>query len=306
MNDIIKGCSRRLLSRVKPPFAVLLHCIKNRYATIGGHVYTHKFIKVVICISLVQLVTKKRIIRKPEGFTKELIIRILTKYDRRRFSDLRNELKITKPMLARHLNSLEAQRKISGKKQGREVYYSLTAKQWNRTDTRIHLFSSSLLHFINRELTGGKADEERLQKLSDLDFVQELSAKVSALALFTIIKSYETQEEWYDASKEIVEQLALGGIVYRKLVYPKPGWIAKDELKKNIEVRAKIEGLYQSMRELYPREMKVMEQVCDDPRVLKDPDTGETLFEYAAPPRVFELKTDRKSRSKNKTPLAAG
>jgi DNA-binding MarR family transcriptional regulator len=295
--DLLISASPILLSRVKPRLAS-----EVVVSIIGGHVYTHKFIKVVICLPIVRLVPKKRIIRKPEGVTKELIIRILTKYDKRRFSDLRNDLKITKPMLARHLNGLEAHGKIYAKKEGREVYYSLTAKQWNKTDTRIHLFSSSLHHFINSELTGGKADEARLQKLSDTEFAKELSTKIGALALFTIVKSYETQEAWYGASKEIIEQLAIGGLVYRRLVYPKPGLVSKEELKKNPEVRFKIDRLYQAIRELYPREMKVMEQVYENPKILKDPDSGEKVFEYAAPPTVFEVKMDRKSTSKTGTP----
>jgi DNA-binding MarR family transcriptional regulator len=288
---VIDGTGR-LISRVKPrqspgsSFAI---------EAIGGHEYTHKFIKVVICIPLAGLVAK----RNPEGVTKERIVRILTKHDKRRFSDLRSELNITKPMLARHLDALEAQGKISGKRKGREVYYSLTAKQWSRTDTRIHLFSSSFHHFINNELTGGKADEERLQKLSDSEFAKELSTKLGAFALFTIIKSNETREAWHDASNEVIEQLSLGGIIYRRLVYPKPGLLPKNKLKNNPEVRAKIEGLYGAMRELYPREMKVMEQVYENPKTLKDPDTGEKLFEYAAPPRTFEVKMDRKLTSKS-------
>jgi DNA-binding HxlR family transcriptional regulator len=244
--------------------------------------------------------------RNPEGVTKELIVKILAKHDKRRFSDLRNDLKITKPMLARHLDALKLQGKISAKKEGREVHYSLTSKQWSRTDTRIHLFSSSLHHFINNELTGGKADEERLQKLSDRDFVKEVSTKIGALSLFTIIKSYETQEAWQDACNEFIEQLALGGIVYRRLVYPKPGWLGKDGLKNNTEFRAKIDRLYNAMRELYPREMKVMEQVCENPKILMDPDTGEKLFEYAAPPKVFAVKIDRKSVPKNNAPSPSG
>lgn len=245
--------------------------------------------------TILSLTGKKHVVRNPEGVTKENIVQILTKEGQRRFSDLRSDLGITKAMLARHLDTLTEEGRVSSNRIGREVFYFLTEAEWERSETKINLFSSSLQSFINGEITGWKPDEEMLQKLSDKDFVKTLSTKLGALALFTIIKSNETQEKWYEATNEYVQQLSYGGIVFRRLVYPKPGLVAKDELKAHPEVQARVNRLYKAMRELYPREMRVMEQVCKDPKVLKDPDTGKEIFHYEAPPVVFELPKESRS-----------
>ncbi len=239
---------------------------------------------------------KKKTSRNPEGVTKSKIIQSisLSKEGKKRFSDLKKELSISKPMLAEHLKTLKEEEKITSLRIGREVFYSLTDEEWKRAEIRIALFSSSLFSFINREIEGLKQDEKRLWKISDEQFVNELSGKLGILALFTIIKSYETQDDWYKAAMECIEQLTMGGSIYRRLMYPKPGFLLKDEVKGHPDVKAKIDDIYKAMRKAYPREVKVMEQVCQNPRVLEDPDTGEKLFEYSSPPEIYEFDPKKK------------
>ncbi len=223
----------------------------------------------------------KRIPRQPEGRTKERIIEILGKEPySRRFTDLKNELNISKPVLAEHLNTLKKEGKITYDKVGKEVYYMLTDKAWERLETRISLFSSTITSYINGELTAWTDDVKKLQKLSEKELLTELARKISASILFAQIKSAETNQEWHKAAEHFARDT--DALIKRRIIYPEfDHKIWNKPLSQIDKLKPKIARLYSALRELYPDEVKVLEDVYKNPRELMV--NGELKFRYSKP-----------------------
>jgi DNA-binding transcriptional ArsR family regulator len=235
------------------------------------------------------LVRQKRNKRYPEGYIRNTIIELL-RTNQLRFGDLRKELQISKPVLSEHLHFLLEEGSIISDKKGREIYYSLTSKAWERPDTRISLFTSTIQSYINGEITAWGSDDKKLQKLSEKKILAELARKISACILFTQIKSAETNEEWYKAGERFARDI--DALIKRRIIYPEFDYkIWNEPLGQKDKLKSKIKRLYNALRKLYPEEMKVLEQVYDNPRVFKDPKTGESRWEWGLPRRSVPLKS---------------
>jgi DNA-binding transcriptional ArsR family regulator len=220
------------------------------------------------------LVREKRILRKPEGETKDDIIELLSKApSRQRFTELKNKLGISKPTLAEHLNTLKKEGKITRRRYGKAVYYSLTNKAWESPETRRVVYSSNIMSYVNEAIAG--SEDANLQKLSEKELLKELARKISALILFAQIKGAESGEEWYKTAERVAREIE--SLIKRRIIYPE---IISSELKKDYnpntiwnkplgnfgKLRPKIERLYEALRALYPNEMQVLESVYENPK----------------------------------------
>jgi len=228
-----------------------------------------------------------RSIRYPDGYIKEQIIKWL-RNGPLRFSDLKNSLRISKPVLSEHLKKLEKKEIIFFQRRGREVYYSLMAKAWESPEIRVLSFTSLIHTFIKSSLTDWGKDDKKLHEVSEKDLLRELARKISAAILFTQIKSAETNQ---DFTRSLSRFATDNTLIKRRIIYPDfDEKISNKPLMQFGNLKSKINRLYHALRELYPQEMKVIEQVYKNPRIIKDPLTNKIQIEYQKPPKIYKPK----------------
>lgn len=226
--------------------------------------------------------------------TKQIIIEMIAKHkDGIRWNEIRTELGISKPTLAEHLKELKKDGIIVSEKKGRNSFYKLTKHAWSDVETKIQLFSVSSLSIINKIIAGDS--DSRLQQLNEYDFLEDLSRKIGALALFSILKSVEKNENWYDAATFYLQQPGgAHGLMQRKIVYPEGDMrMMRGSLENVSLLKPKIKKMYNALRKLYPKEITQLEEIYNNPREPMYLETGERPFQWGLPGRSVPLKSVR-------------
>lgn len=230
-----------------------------------------------------------RTIRYPDGYIREQIISLLQNGPLR-FSDLKNNLRISKPVLSEHLKKLNEI--IISQRKGREVYYSLLAKAWETSEVRTLAFTLRIHTYLGSRLTDWGKDDKKLHEVSEKELLRELTRKISAAILFTQIKSAETNQDFASSISHFATDNTL---IKRRIIYPDfDNKIWYKPLIQFTKLKSKINRLYNALRELYPEEMKVLEQVYQNPRILKDPLTNKIQIEVKKPPIFCKPKINEK------------
>ena len=139
---------------------------------------------------------EKRVRRR--GVTKRFIIELIAKHrEGVRWTKLLEETKLSKPGLLTHLKELKKEGIIISERKGKKSFYKLTKHALADFETKIQLFSMSSLSMINKIVAND--NDKRLDRISVKKLVNDLSRYVMGLAMFSILKSIEKNEGWYEA-----------------------------------------------------------------------------------------------------------
>lgn len=111
------------------------------------------------------------------------IVRALLEHKKIRFTELRKELKISKPVLSHHLQVLIKENAIVATQKGRERYYELNENHTKTLEEKFHhLFSSYTIY------------HDLVERDTDLDageLLRWLSSVIGSIYLFFMLKSIE-------------------------------------------------------------------------------------------------------------------
>lgn len=215
--------------------------------------------------------------RKPrrfEGFTQSEIVKLLRKEKNMKFTDLRQRLQISKPVLSKHLSKLEKQKVIESQKKGREKHYMLRSYALKIPERRIDVFSSNYNDYSMDNLLA-TTEYNSLEEL-----FSKFTKKMNAIYLYTLLKSMETGRNWQRAidMKQFsnIILLLITDFLYSDkkpdelselIVESNEDLFEKIKpfiMKKNI--RNKLKQLYETVQSLYPEETLIMEMSYKRPK----------------------------------------
>jgi len=205
---------------------------------------------------------EKRVRRR--GVTKKFIIGLIAEHrEGVRWTKLLEETKLSKPGLLMHLNELKKDGIIISQRKGKKSFYTLTKHALADFETKVQLFSMSSLSMINKIVAND--NDKRLEKISVKQLVNDLSRYVMGLTMFSILKSIEKNEGWYEAPIFYLQQP--GGL--RALIERK---IASSNMN--------IKTMYEIIKKEYTKEFKQFELIYDNPREPKFLETGKPMWKW--------------------------
>jgi len=210
-----------------------------------------------------------------KGITKNQIIELIIRgQGKTTWSDLLKKLGISKPTLFEHLDDLKKQGTIESVKIGKRSFYKLTREAWRDPKITVQLFSLTALSIINRGITD--EDDEKLGKISEEALLKDLSQQIGTLIIFSMLKSIERKENWYDTIAFYLWQGAQT-LIERKM-------------KKPIDDK-KLRVMYDVLKKLSP-DAAQFEEIYQNPGNPKNIKTGEPIYKVGIfPGRQAKFKT---------------
>lgn len=200
------------------------------------------------------------------------IIKLLQKRNIMRFTELKDALRISKPVLSHHLTILHDEKIIEFEKKGREKHYRLSKRLPNTFERQVGLFSIDYTNHLF--LSNPSVEPKTPEKIID-----EISNNVSAFFLFTLLKSIQTGKNWFKAfdTKEMlwVSEDLLSYTLFGKNVDPEDlqYYVSEGEgiffnkaqqLSKNEKNEPLIDDLIECLEEKFPTEFEILKQKHDE------------------------------------------
>lgn len=181
------------------------------------------------------------------------------------YTEIKKELKITDRAISRNLTYLLDEGTIEFTKEGREKHYRLSKNVGKIFERKIDVISSEYEIFCAEEIIENISNEEELFK--------KTGNALNALMQFALIKSIETGQNWLrmiDLTKfSHLTILELGDMleVDKKdnVINITTDMQTMDNFKviqeyvKNKNLKNKVDKFYRTLRKIYPKEIKALE-----------------------------------------------
>lgn len=198
------------------------------------------------------------------------IIKILQKNKTNRFTELKNILGVSKPVLSYHLKILKSDKTIDFTKKGREKYYRLTKTASNNIDRKIVMFGGSYRDLF---AIGVGLGHETIT-----DAYKDIGDRVNAYFLFSLLKTIESGKNWFRGfdSKDMgfstinyllnyifLEKEAYYNDFIEPLVGKKNMSKLLDEINKPQNrkiILNRVKTLFEQLKILYPDHVKLLEK----------------------------------------------
>jgi DNA-binding HxlR family transcriptional regulator len=198
---------------------------------------------------------------------------LLRKNKTMRFTDLQREMKLSNNVLSKHLKKMKGEGKILSKKEGREVYYTLSENKSLFPEILIPSFYESMNEYVEESMVATAS--------TDKQFLEKLSQKLSSLLLFSIFNSVRSGEDSvkYFKFDELVRYVlyTMFQYMYKEKVpnsllfsienYPNP--VNYNELCLDLydddDSRLRFKRMLETFEKLYRDDVKVMKYLYEDP-----------------------------------------
>lgn len=196
----------------------------------------------------------------------EKIIRLLIQFETFTFTEIKNLLNVSNPVLSYHLKSLIDEKLIVFEKEGRKKHYRISKNILKKFDNRLTLISQNHNMLFEMFLNNDSEDIEiKFSIISDM---------LSSMFLYTIIKGMQTGDNWYKGfdPKTMAEEtlVEFTNIVLGKehVKFPELVKYARHDMNEffkqinkisDAEKKNKIDLLYNKLKKRYPERISYLE-----------------------------------------------
>jgi predicted transcriptional regulator len=196
----------------------------------------------------------------------ENIIRLLIQFKTSTFTEMKNMLNVSNPVLSYHLKTLTDEKLIVFQKEGRKKHYKISKNILKKFDSRLTLISE------NHNMSFGMFLDV-YEKDTEIMFTV-ISDMLSSMFLYTIIKGMQTGDNWFKGfdPKQMAEEtlVAFAKIVLGEehIKFPEIVKYARHDMNEffkqinkipDIEKKNKIDLLYKKLKERYPERVDYLE-----------------------------------------------
>lgn len=138
-----------------------------------------------------------------KSIVQDEIIKLLKRQGSLRFTEIREYLDISKPVLSYHLGILKNEKSIQFTESGREKHYKLSPNISKKFERKMAIVSGNFNASFEADL-----DEFHSNLENGFEFIAE---ELSAIFLYTMIKGMKTGKNWIKAfdSKELAQMVLL-------------------------------------------------------------------------------------------------
>src|SRR5207249_8794751 len=85
---------------------------------------------------------------------------------------------------------------IESVRKGKRSFYKLANEAWKDPETIVQLFSLSVLTMISRGINDD--NDSKLKEISEETLLKDMSRQTGSLIIFSLLKSIERNENWFD------------------------------------------------------------------------------------------------------------